>query len=122
MKRIDRCFLVKGGVSVILEPSEGKSPNMKDVSAQLGVEEGGLALMLGDYIIPLPENMFEYITENRLVTLYQPNNGEYCYRPTANIELDKDLLIEAKAVYRYHKSILAESGRDKQRLDGPSTP
>ena len=121
MKRIDRCFFVKGGVFVILEPSEGKSSNMKNVSAHLGVEEGGLALILGEYIIPLPENMFEYITDNRLVTLYQVNNGEYCYRPTANIELDKDLLIEAKAVYRYHKSTLGESGRDKQPLDGPST-
>ena len=40
MKRIDRCFFVKGGVFVILEPSEGKSSNMKNVSAHLGVEEG----------------------------------------------------------------------------------
>ncbi len=56
MKRIDKCFIVNGGILVIVEPLEGgKTPNMKKISAQLGVDERGLVVLLGDYAIPLPE-------------------------------------------------------------------
>ena len=122
MKRIDKCFIVNGGLLVIVEPLEGeKTPTMKKVSAQLAVEERGLVVFLGDYAIPLPEDMFDYITENRLVTIYQLNGNRYLHTPTVSIELEKDTLIEAKAIYRYHKSRLENQLVGEERLTIPST-
>ena len=116
MKRIDRCFLANGGILVIVESLEGKMPNTNGTSAQLGVNEGGLVLLFGEYEVPLPEEMLDYIMENRLVTIYQMNGAHYLYSPTVTIELEKDALVEAKAVYRYHKSRMREEHRDKAFL------
>ncbi len=111
MKRIDKCFAVNGGIIAIIEPQEGETSDMRKISAYLGVEEGGLAVLLGDYTIPLPEGLLDYITENRLITIYQLNGDHYLHRPTVTIELEKEILVEAKAVYRYHKSRINEPGR-----------
>jgi hypothetical protein len=104
VKRIDRCFLAKGGILVVLEPPDGGTFNVKKLSAHLRVEEDGLVLFLGECWIPLPEDIFDYITENRIVTIYEVDVSRYANPPTVTIELDKDILIEAKAIYRYHKS------------------
>ena len=112
MKRIDKCFSVNGGLLVIVEHLEGSPSSIKKISGQLGVEEEGLVLLLGEYEIPLPEDLFDYITDNRLVTIYQVNGGHYLHLPTATIELDKDTLIEAKAVYRYHRS---RTGKEREK-------
>ncbi len=63
---------------------------------------------------PLPEDLLDYITENRFVTIYQLNGSHYLHPPTATIELEKETLIEAKAVYRYHKSRAKEQDRDDE--------
>ena len=111
MKRIDRCFLAKGGILVVLEPLDGSTLNVKKLSAHLRVEEDGLVLLLGECSIPLPEDIFDYITENRIVTIYEVDVSRYANPPTVTIELEKDILIEAKAIYRYHKSRTQEECR-----------
>ena len=114
MIRIEKCFAVKGGILVIVKPVKEGTFNVKKISAQLGIEQDGLVLQLEDYELPLPEDMFDYITENRLITICQVNGTHYLYQPTVTIELEKDTLIEAKAIYRYHKNQVGKKIIDKE--------
>ena len=112
MKRIDKCFIVNGGILVIVEPWK-EPPNIKKISAQLGVEERGLVVLLGDYVIPLPEDLLRLYYRKQIRYDLAVERQSLSSPAYSHNRAGQGHPYRGKAVYRYHKS---RRGKEKRRI------
>ena len=72
-------------------------------TANLVITDYGLALLYQGHEIPIPEEMFDYIAEHNVVTVYEQKDGEYVHPVAATIEINKNLLVEGKTIFKYER-------------------
>lgn len=110
--KIEDCYKVKNGIIVIVPVTDENTFNAGKngkPAANLVITEYGLALFYKGHEIPIPEEMFDYITENNVVTLYEQKEGEYIHPVAATIEIGKNMLVEGRTIYKYE--------REKQKVN-----
>ncbi len=76
-----------------------------DVSINI-IPQKGIAVVVKEKLaVPVPEEMLDYMVENRNVSLYTFTPSLDCYveQPVAAIELSRDAMIKAKSVYQFSK-------------------
>ena len=96
---------MNNGVIVIVPPG-GIIETNRNVrfTASLIITDYGLALLYQGYEIPIPKEMFDYIAEHNVVTVYEQKGGEYVHPVAATIEINKNLLVEGKTIYKYERA------------------
>jgi len=96
---------VNNGIIVIV-PDGGilKTVRNTRLTANLVITGYGLALLYQGYEIPIPEEMFDYIAEHNVVTVYEQKEGEYVHPVAATIEINKNLLAEGTTIYKYERA------------------
>jgi len=97
----NKCFKVANGIVVVLNIETEELANITEEDLAIEFAEYGLNVIIGSNVVPIPEIMFDYITENRNITIYAVNDAEYFFEPTLHLELPKESLIEAKGAYRF---------------------
>ena len=95
------CYMVTGGIMVALYIDDSELENISEEDIAIDFADYGLNIMVGDIIVPIPEVMYDYITENRNITIYAVNSDNYFFKPTLHLELPKESIIEAKGAYRF---------------------
>ncbi len=95
------CYMVTGGIMVMLYIDDRELENISEEDIAIEFADYGLNVIVGDNIVPIPEAMFDYITENRNITIYAINTDNYFIKPTLHLELPKDSLVDAKGAYRF---------------------
>ncbi len=107
------CLKVKNGIIVVTIPPTdngiGTGRPKDDTTLILGPH--GLILIYKDHQIPIPEEMFDYVLENRIISIYELNATEHLHSPTVTFELERDKLIEGTTIYRYEKKRVEEIGQ-----------
>ena len=98
------CLKVKKGIIVTIPPTNNRIEigRPKD-DTTLALGRDGLVLIYKGHQVSIPEEMFEYILENRIVSIYELRTKEYLQVPTVTFELERDALIEGTTIYRYEK-------------------
>ena len=99
------CLKVKNGIVVTIPGLDGNVKiTRSEENIPLTLDPAGLALIYKAYRIPIPEEMFDYILENRIVGIYEVNANQHLQTPSAIFEISRDSLIEGIAVYRHEKN------------------
>lgn len=103
--KVTSCYKVNNGIIVIV-PDGGilKTVRNTRLTANLVITGYGLALLYQGYEIPIPEEMFDYIAEHNVVTVYEQKDGEYVHPVAATIEINKNLLAEGTTIYKYERA------------------
>ena len=97
----NKCFMVADGIMVVLDIDDKELENISEEDIAIEFADYGLNVIVGDNIVPIPEVMFDYIKENRNITIYTVNPDNYIFSPTLRLALPKESLIEAKGAYRF---------------------
>ncbi len=95
------CLRVQNGIIVPVDVDivEASGALVADVS--VNVADYGLGIVAGELEIPVPESLIDFLVENNLITLYAIDENTYVGEPARSIEIPKEALIEARAVFRF---------------------
>ncbi len=73
----------------------------KDISCK--AIEIGVLLSVGDIQIPIPEEMIDHMAAHGRVVIYFLDGERYLSEPATRVEIPRELIFEAKGVYRHFK-------------------
>jgi hypothetical protein len=106
-----KALFVKDGLICMVD--RGYADWLLDIKSEdilVDVADDGLVVVLenqekpeNNIILPIPEELIDYVIDNRRITVYTFSEG-YIERPVINIDLLRDTLIEARSIYLYKKS------------------
>jgi len=97
---------VSNGIAIVLNHPININNNKNIVD--IFVDDAGLRISYQGATIILPEDMLDYFVENNNITIYPgKNNPDFSYllSPIVTLEIQKESLIEARAIFKYKKSI-----------------
>jgi len=102
-----KCLIVKDGLIYLIDKDYAeKVSNISSDDVSINVMEQGVAVILKyEITIHVPEEILDYVVENRNITLYTFAPGSFIEEPVITIVLSRDALIEARSIYRYSKRI-----------------
>lgn len=99
---------VNGGIIALVDLAGIDVLNINDKDVSIHLADYGLLIKIGDIQIPITESLFEFISNNRNVTIYHAGIENYIEEPALLVELSKESLIEAKGIYSFWKKSLEE--------------
>lgn len=104
---------VEGGIVVVVDVEEEERtrlPQTKADQIKVGMTDGGLVVMAGDIEIFLAEDMLDYVSQNRNITVYPYMPGQAMLEPALSVELSVETMAEAKGAYGYWKMSRRDAG------------
>ena len=103
-RKMETTYLkVKNGIIVIVPAKENNETQYAKNSTKLVLAPNGLALIYKDYEIPIPEEMFDYVLKNRIISIYEVSTDVALQSASATFEIERDMLVEGTTIYRYEK-------------------
>ena len=82
MELVHNCLRVQGGIIVPVynvEPEATK--RLSGSSIVISVKSYGLEVRIHEIVVPIPEFMLEFVTDNNTITFYRADNAEYLWEP-----------------------------------------
>jgi hypothetical protein len=96
------CLKVQGGLIAPFNAQRlPELKKLKEDDVSLSLAEYGICVLVREMEIPIPESMFEYFTNNRVITVYSIDIDQYISEPAFSVEVPKDTLMEVIGAYRY---------------------
>ena len=103
-RKMETTYLkVKNGIILIVPAKENNETQYAKNSTKLVLAPNGLALIYKDYEIPIPEEMFDYVLKNRIISIYEVSTDVVLQSSSATFEIERDMLVEGTTIYRYEK-------------------
>ena len=100
-----KCLKVRAGIiSLVDGDSMTKIERVEENDVSISVYDEGIAVVLkGEIVIPIPEEMIDYIIDNSNITLYPFTPHSYLEKPIITINLTRDVIVKAKSIFDYTK-------------------
>jgi hypothetical protein len=95
------CLRVDNGIIVPVDVEVISASDALAGDVAINVADYGLSVVIGALGIPVPESLIDFLLENNFITLYGVDGNAYVGEPVRSIEVSKEALIEARAVYRF---------------------
>jgi len=103
-----KCFIVKNGLICLIDSDYAKRMAISDLKSDdicASLVDNGVAIVIkNDFIIPIPEDMIDYVVDNPDIVLYSFDPANYIEKPIITINVSRDAMIEVKGMYNYAKS------------------
>ncbi len=107
MQQAFKCLMVKDGLICLIDAEYAKTLKVDDLKsgdAYVTAYDKGIAIVVkDDFIIPVPDDMVEYIIDNPNIVLYSFDPACYIEKPIITIGVSRDALIESKGMYNFMK-------------------
>lgn len=105
MQQAIKCLIVQDGIICLIDSDYIKNiEDVKDEDISISVGKDGVVVILkGDFVIPIPEAILDYMVDNENITLYTFSPANYIEEPIITIKLSRDAIIEARGIYKYSK-------------------
>lgn len=103
-----KCLKVKDGIIALLDLTDFNISGIMNNEVSINLADYGFLIKIRELEIPIPESLFDFIFDNRVITIYRTGIEKYVEAPVVSIELSKESLIEAKGMYSFWKKTLSE--------------
>ncbi|MDD5007776.1 MAG: hypothetical protein PHU49_01320 [Syntrophorhabdaceae bacterium] len=120
-----KALFVKGGLICMVDKNYADwLENITPDDTLVNLADDGLAVIIenrekpeNNIIIPLPDELLDYLIDNRELTVYTFSEN-YIEKPASRtFEISRDLLLEGRAIYRYNKIQQRQEGSRQQPLE-----
>jgi hypothetical protein len=112
MQQAFKCLMVKDGLICLIDADYAKRLKVDTLKSEdvyvTAFDEGIAIVVKDDFIIPVPDDMVEYIINNPNIVLYSFDPASYIEEPIITISVLRDALIECKGMYSLMKSRSAQ--------------
>ncbi len=108
---------VKDGIIVLANMPEDYFEDVKPEELTLRVADDYLLLRVKELNIPILPDMYDYLMDNRNITIYPYSMDKYMEKPLYKVEIAQKSLIEAVALFNYinETKALNERGQHEDR-------
>jgi hypothetical protein len=100
---VRKCLKVSGGILALADLNPSNIPDITEKDVSINLVDYGLLIKIGLVEVPIPEALFEFIIENRRITIYPWGADNLIEEPALAIQVSKEALIEAKGIYCFWK-------------------
>ena len=102
-----KCLIVQEGLVYLVDNNHLRDlENLRIEDISISNTKDGIAIILKkNMVLPIPEELFDYIIDNRNITLYTFSPENYIEEPVITFCLSKDVLIEAKSIFKFSKNL-----------------
>ncbi len=95
-------FKVQGGILVpVYRDADYDWSALMAEEVDISLAEFGLVVTVGELEIPIPEALFDYISDNPTIVFYHVTDNRLLAEPAATVVIDKNLFMEAKGAYKF---------------------
>ncbi len=102
-----KCLIFQGGIICLVDNDYIKDiEDTKTEDISIAVNQKGIALILKKIlVIPIPEELIDYLIDNRDIIIYTFSPENYIEEQVMTIKLSRDALIEAKSIFKFSKNL-----------------
>ncbi len=102
-----KCLIFQGGIICLVDNDYIKDiEDTKTEDISIAVNQKGIALILKKIlVIPIPEELIDYLIDNRDIIIYTFSPENYIEEQVMTIKLSRDALIEAKSIFNFSKNL-----------------
>jgi hypothetical protein len=95
------CLKVQHGIIALVdEQEEINTVNGHNIVVEK--KDYGITIIVGNLTIPIPEKLFDYLSDNPIIAVYQLNRYGYVAEPDLIINLDKLTLMSLREICHFH--------------------
>ena len=100
-----KCLIFQEGLIYLVDNNHLRNlENLRTEDISVSSTKNGIAIILKNYmVLPIPEELLDYIIDNRNITLYTFSAENYIEEPVITFSLSKNALIEARSIFKFLK-------------------
>jgi len=100
-----KCLEVRDGIIALANMPEDYFDDVEPEELTLRITDDFLLLTVKDLNIPILPDMYDYLMNNRNITIYPYSIDKYMEKPLYRVEVTQKSLIEAVTIFNYIKEI-----------------
>ena len=108
-----KVLIVSNGIIVLADITEDDAAQIKATDVAISMNSAGLVIKAAHLHIPIPENIMDFLADNKNITIYPFSSVKYVEEAILGIVISREAIIEARAIYNFWKKTNAVQSQEE---------